>query len=123
MTPQRRVILEELQRVHTHPTADAVYDAVRRRMPGISLGTVYRSLERLSEQGLIRKIHSAGAQQRYDGIPGEHYHVRCTGCGRIDDLHIRPIAAVTRAVSGISDFTITGHTLEYSGLCPECGSK
>ena len=67
MTRQRPVILEELKNLTTHPTADELYSMVRRRLPRISLGTVYRNLEILSEMGLAQKLESAGAQRRYGG--------------------------------------------------------
>jgi Fur family ferric uptake transcriptional regulator len=56
MTRQRRVILEELRKVNTHPSADEIYEIVRKRLPRISLGTVYRNLEILSESGDIQKL-------------------------------------------------------------------
>ena len=66
-TPQRKVILEELQKAASHPTAAELYEIVRRRLPRISLGTVYRNLELLSESGLIRKLSMGSAEARFDG--------------------------------------------------------
>ena len=66
-TRQRQVILEELQKLQSHPTAAALYEIVRRRVPKISLGTVYRNLELLARTGLIRKLEFAGAEARFDG--------------------------------------------------------
>src|SRR5262249_59374589 len=68
-----------------HPTADWVYRQARRRLPRISLGTVYRNLKRLAEEGLIREIHAGGHPARFDGNTGRHYHIRCLGCGRVND--------------------------------------
>jgi Fur family ferric uptake transcriptional regulator len=73
MTNQRQVILEEIQKVNTHPTADEVYETVRKRLPRISLGTVYRNLEILSACGLIQKIGPLSNQMRFDGITKKHY--------------------------------------------------
>ena len=84
MTRQRRVILQELQKVTTHPTADQVYDMVRKKLPRISLATVYRNLDLLAQDGLISKL-DGGAQLRFDGNPADHYHIRCTRCQRVDD--------------------------------------
>ena len=67
MTNQRRVILEELRKVHTHPTVDELYTIVKARMPHISLGTVYRNLDLLTETGEVLKLDSAGSMRRYDG--------------------------------------------------------
>jgi Fur family ferric uptake transcriptional regulator len=120
MTSQRKVILEELRGVDTHPTADRIYEMVRRRLPRISLGTVYRNLETLAEQGLIRKYESAGSQRRYDGDPSNHYHVRCLRCGRLDDVPLSPVADVEHLLKDRTEYEIVGHRLEFEGICPDC---
>ncbi|MBW2172694.1 MAG: transcriptional repressor, partial [Deltaproteobacteria bacterium] len=86
MTPQRKVILEELRMADSHLTADDVYKMVRARLPRISLGTVYRNLEILSRLGMIHKLELGGMQKRFDGKTQDHYHLRCLRCGRIDDV-------------------------------------
>ena len=85
MTRQRRVILEELRKVNTHPSADEIYEIVRKRLPRISLGTVYRNLEILSEYGDIQKLEPGCSLKRFDGNPNEHCHIRCVSCDRIAD--------------------------------------
>ncbi|NNK14655.1 MAG: transcriptional repressor, partial [Desulfofustis sp.] len=81
LTPQRQVILEELAKVKTHPTANEVYDMVRKRLPRIGLGTVYRNLELMADNGMILKLEVGGSQKRFDATTDLHYHIRCTGCG------------------------------------------
>jgi Fur family ferric uptake transcriptional regulator len=120
MTAQRKVILEELRRVDTHPTADTIYAMVRRRLPRISLATVYRNLEWLAGAGLIRKYESGGSQRRFDGNPSDHYHVRCVRCGRLDDIPMEPSPTLDQAARGNTDYQIVGHRLEYLGVCPAC---
>jgi len=120
MTRQRRVILDEIRQVRTHPTADEVYELVRKRLPRISLGTVYRNLETLSEWGLIQKLDLAGSQRRFDGNTNLHYHVRCTYCGRVDDLAIEPIGAIEQVMGTRGEYLITGYHLEFTGICPTC---
>ncbi|MGO9569428.1 MAG: Fur family transcriptional regulator [Desulfomonilaceae bacterium] len=120
MTPQRRIILEELREVHTHPTAGEIYEIVRKRLPRISLGTVYRNLEILSEIGMIQKLEMAGAQKRFDGTVENHYHVRCVRCGRVDDVLVDTIPMVNEALAESSDYEILWHRLEFVGLCPQC---
>ena len=120
MTRQRQIILEELQKDYSHPTASVVYQKVRRRLPQISLGTVYRNLEILSEQGLIKKLELAGAQKRFDGTLSKHYHVRCLKCGRINDVSMKTLTALDKKLSEMCDYEITGHRLEFIGLCPKC---
>jgi len=121
LTKPRRVILEELRALKTHPTADQVYELVRRRLPNVSLGTVYRNLEVMSEAGLIRRIWPGAEQRRYDGDVQDHYHVRCLKCGRIDD--VPPGAAGTRLISFLAKpvgYDVTGVYVEYLGVCPAC---
>jgi Fur family ferric uptake transcriptional regulator len=120
MTRQRRVILEELDTPGQHPTADEIYRRVRLRMPNISLGTVYRNLEVLSQSGLVRKLQIGPGQKRYDRASDKHYHVRCVKCGRISDLEPGPFGDLEAAASGNSGFDIVGHELEFEGLCEQC---
>ncbi len=123
MTRQRRVILEELSKARTHPTADEVYARVRRRLPRISLGTVYRNLETLSARGLIGKLEVAGTQKRFDGDAGRHHHVRCIRCGLIADALLEDIDAVASAIGEVEGYEITGYRLELLGRCPRCRGK
>ena len=123
MTRQRKIILEELRSLHTHPTADEVYDTVRKRMPRISLGTVYRNLEILSQWGLAQKLDLAGNRRRFDGSTGDHYHVRCVRCGEVEDVPIAPLQNLEESVRSNTDFEIIGHRLNFLGLCPGCRSE
>jgi Fe2+ or Zn2+ uptake regulation protein len=123
MTHQRQVILEEVQKVDTHPTADEVYEMVRKRLPRISLGTVYRNLEILSTSGLIQKIGPPSSQMRFDGITKNHYHIRCIHCGRVEDAPIETVDKLENAIREISDYSIIGHKLEFIGICPRCEEK
>ena len=120
MTRQRQIVLEELRKNYSHPTASEVYQRVRKRLPQISLGTVYRNLEILSEQGLIKKLELSGTQKRFDGTLSEHYHVRCFKCGRISDVSMKTLTALDEKLSEICDYEIVGHRLEFIGLCPKC---
>lgn len=119
MTRQRAVILEELRKVTSHPTADELYGLVRGRLPRISLGTVYRNLDFLTETGEILKLEAAGSTKRFDGNTAWHQHVRCTHCGRIGDV------MTPRTPPGIDGlhaegFAITGARVEYDGVCERC---
>jgi len=120
MTQQRRVILEELRKRNIHPTADVLYEMVRKRLPRISLGTVYRNLEILTALGEIQTLELSGSQKRYDGIPQKHYHIRCIYCERMDDAPIAPLNSLEDELYGATVYTIMGHRLEFMGLCPEC---
>jgi Fur family transcriptional regulator, ferric uptake regulator len=120
ITKQRQIILEELKKTPSHPTADEVYLIVRQRLPRISLGTVYRNLELLSENGMIQKLDWSGRQKRYDGNFENHYHIRCLNCGRVDDVLIKPFAVVEKTFREVTDYKIMGYRLEVLGLCTHC---
>jgi Fur family ferric uptake transcriptional regulator len=120
MTPQREVILQEIERADSHPTADQIYAMVRKRLPRISLGTVYRNLEVLSQLGMIRKVEVGGSQKRFDYRTENHYHARCLECGRVDDLPIQPETSMEEAIESLIDYHIVGHRLEFIGLCFNC---
>ena len=121
MTQQRRVILEELNKLTCHPTAEELHRIVRERLPNISIATVYRNLERLSEEGMIWKMNVGGAQRRFDATTANHYHIRCSVCGRVDDLHMEVMPSIEEAARKATGYTELSHTVEFSGLCPTCG--
>ena len=123
MTKQRRVILETLRRKNIHPTADQIYEMVRRQMPRISLGTVYRNLEILTALGEIQTLELSGTQKRFDGVPQKHYHIRCLHCGRVDDAPIAPLNTLEDDLYKSTVYTIMGHRLEFIGLCPACSQN
>ena len=121
-TTQRRVILEELRRLTSHPSAASLHALVRERLPKISLGTVYRNLELLAHGGLIQKLDLGSTEARYDGNPAPHYHARCVQCGRVVDVSGVHVQAVEPVGASLGGFEILGHRLEFVGLCPECRS-
>jgi Fur family ferric uptake transcriptional regulator len=119
-TKQRQVILEELQKMRSHPTASKLYVVVRRRLPKISLGTVYRNLELLSRMGIINKFEHSRGEARYDGTVEHHDHLRCVCCGRLDDLSGPPLPLPSKGREDRGGYKITGHRLEFLGICPQC---
>jgi len=121
MTRQRAIILDFLRKLKGHPTADQIYDEVKKRMPRISLGTVYRNLEFLCSQGLVYTVETGCSQRRYECVGEMHYHVRCIDCGYIEDLEFAMELSIEELISKDCDFEITGHCLEFIGYCPKCG--
>jgi Fur family ferric uptake transcriptional regulator len=120
MTKQRKVIVEELKKLKTHPSATALYELVRKRLPRISLGTVYRNLDLLAEAGIIQKLETAGTQKRFDGTVENHYHVRCVQCGQVDDIPLPLFGEIEDLLGELSNYKILSHRLEFQGVCPSC---
>ena len=120
MTRQRQVILNELLKSEAHPAADEIYKAVRRKLPHISLGTVYRNLEILSQAGMIGKLDTGSPERRFDGRMDRHYHIRCQQCGRVEDVPLKPLSQIEARLEKQIDYDVSGHNLEFCGICPEC---
>jgi Fur family ferric uptake transcriptional regulator len=120
LTRQRTVILEELRKVTTHPSADEIYEMVRKRLPRVSLGTIYRNLEILSKTGEIRRLEGGSQLKRFDGLADHHYHIRCLRCDRLVDIFVHIGAELDDRIRGATDFSVRGHHLEFVGICPSC---
>lgn len=120
MTNQREIILRELQNSKQHLTADELYDIVKKMMPRISLATVYRNLEILSEAGIIGKLEISGRQKRFDYDPSGHDHIYCAVCHRVDNLDISGKTIEPEEIRAVKGYSVTGYRLEIIGICPEC---
>jgi Fur family transcriptional regulator, ferric uptake regulator len=123
-TKQRQVIIEELMKLRTHPSAGELYGRVKKRLPRISLGTVYRNLDMLTREGTICRLDAAGSPKRFDGERGAHHHIRCVRCGRVDDLPAgAEHAECDREIVRGTGYRILELRIEYLGLCPSCRKK
>lgn len=120
-TEQRGAVFDYLTCTQSHPTADEVFVAVRPGLPGISLATVYKSLETLVSCGLARKLTYGDGSARYDGRTDPHHHARCAQCDRVMDVAgSLPQAFVQDLQREAPDFTVTGYRLELTGYCEPC---
>ena len=123
LTHQRLEIVRVIAADDTHPDVETVYQAVRVRVPTISLDTVYRTLATLAERGLITRVLFTPGSARYDANQARHHHFVCTGCGLVRDVEdhdldgIRATAEVTRI--GRPDTV----TVQFRGVCAECQTK
>lgn len=120
-TEQRAAVFRYLSHTDVHPTADEVFLNVRDSVPGISLATVYKSLETLVGCGLAVKLTYGDGSSRYDGRTDPHHHVRCLACGMVADLPDRvPDGQLARLEEAAHDFRVTGLRLELTGYCADC---
>ena len=120
MTSQREIILKELQDSRQHLTADELYERVKKFMPRISLATVYRNLETLSEAGIIGKLEISGRQKRFDSDVHPHDHIYCLQCHRVDNIDFDRDLVDPRAVASDKGYRITGYRVEFKGICASC---
>lgn len=119
-TIQCSLVLNMVNRLQCHPTADEVYDAIIMDHPHISRGTVYRNLNRLAEMGKIRKIEVPGRADRFDHLCHEHYHVRCEKCGRVFDVDMASVTGLEKLIQEDHGFQFTGYDIFFTGVCPDC---
>lgn len=117
---QRAFIKQYLASTSSHPTADTVYDEIRKRIPNISLGTVYRNLNQLTETGEIIKLSCGGCCDRFDGNTSPHYHFICTLCGTVMDLDMDSIDFVNECAAKHFTGRIEGSQTYFYGTCPSC---
>lgn len=119
-TIQRELIKQELCSMANHPTADEVYASIHEKHPTISKATVFRTLGRLADDGQALRVRINNGADHFDHQTFAHYHVHCTECGKVDDV-LMPVADdVEKQASEVSDYLITGYTLQFDGICPAC---
>ena len=122
-TIQRKIILEELKRVKTHPTADGIFTLVRKTIPTITFGTVYRNLNLLRDAGKILELTCGRYSCRYDGDASQHYHFFCLKCKNVFDARIPAVENLDRKVSQKLKFQVKYHRIEFYGYCQKCKAK
>ena len=123
LTPQRHAILDFLKRVDTHPKAEDIYRHVHSKFPGISLGTIYNTLNMLRDKGLIQELSYGDTSSRFDGNPAPHYHITCEHCGAVVDYHKHLDCLLEQEAAKDTGFVIKRHRLELYGLCPDCQQR
>lgn len=122
-TRQREVILSVLRSTTSHPTADWVYQEVRKEMPNVSLGTIYRNLKILTEMGEALELSYGSTYSRFDGNTEEHYHFVCESCDNVFDIDMPLIEGIGDNVEEAMGAKVTSHRLEFYGKCKDCLAK
>jgi Fur family transcriptional regulator, peroxide stress response regulator len=120
VTKQRELIIKVLENNRTHPTADWIYEKVKKEIPDISKGTVYRNLQVLLEDGVITELNLDGILARYEEKQKTHYHFKCEKCGRVIDLDEPVLQGINERVAKKTGFKVSGHQAEFHGLCKNC---
>jgi Fur family peroxide stress response transcriptional regulator len=123
-TPQRLHILRALLETDKHPTAEDIWEGVRRVSPTTTLGTVYKTLDTLKEMGEVMELDMRDDSRHYDALrPTAHPHAVCTGCGRIDDVDLDGLAALQSRATEASGYHIREQHVTFYGLCRTCQGK
>ncbi|MFN4071156.1 MAG: manganese-dependent transcriptional regulator PerR [Thermus caldifontis] len=120
LTRQRKAVLEVVRKARNHPDAAWIYQEVRKVVPKVSLGTIYRTLEALVEEGYLIPITKAGEATRYDANLHPHLHLVCERCGAIVDLEVPLPDLLTPVQEAYPHLEVRGVELTYKGLCPAC---
>ena len=117
---QRERILEILKNTRIHPTAGWIYNKLQNEFSGLSMGTVYRNLNILIEQGLVKKIDFGSTFDRFEANIHPHYHFICENCGAIKDLDMPIDKSLNEKVNKQTNYQTNRHRIEFYGICDEC---
>ena len=120
---QRELVLRKVEELCDHPTAEEIFDKAAPECPGLSLGTVYRNLNQLAENGALRRITTPSGPDRFDGNVTPHLHAICTCCGRVIDVPRAPLPDLCSIASAHTGMAITGMTLVFHGICSACSAN
>lgn len=121
ITPQRLSIIKVLISDNSHPSIERVYNQVKTDFPTTSLATIYKTVAMLKDMGELMEISLGDGSNRVDGYtPDTHPHLICSHCKKIVDADVEEVKAVDLALTHTYGFKITGHRLDFFGLCPEC---
>ena len=117
---QRERIYQAVHASREHPSAQMVYDLLREELPRLSLGTVYRNLHQMAQEGMLQELE--GPTARFDACLAPHAHIRCTCCGRVMDLSALEEPAPVRPAAE-AGWQVERYSLMLEGICPACAGK
>jgi Fur family peroxide stress response transcriptional regulator len=120
---QKERFLALLSSTEIHPTASWLYEHLKEDFPDLSLGTVYRNLSILTDQGLVQKISVGSTFNRFEAKTAPLHHLICSKCGKIIDFEEKFFPAINEEISRATDFDIEGYRMDFFGNCRECRNK
>ncbi|RUM50328.1 MAG: transcriptional repressor [Hydrogenothermus sp.] len=118
-TQQRNIIYDIVASTNTHPTADWIYEQAKKQIPNISLGTVYRNLKVLVEEGKILEIND-GKVSRFDANISPHHHFKCENCGSLYDIEEGELLYINKDIAQKKGYTVNNSFVVLYGICPKC---
>lgn len=123
LTHQREVIYRVLMQARDHPCPEAIYEKVRKRIPSISAGTVYKNIKTFLNAGLLREVTLHHGTMRLETNVQPHHHLVCTGCKAIFDIDSQEVDEVHLKHKPQKGFLVSGYKIEFYGLCPGCRKR
>jgi len=123
LTPQRMLIYDILYQSTRHPTADEIYRVAKRRYPGLSLNTVYKTLESLIAVGEVVAVETPNSRAHYEITKAPHHHFLCRGCGSIEDVPDSTLGKISIPRGLSKEYDVTGFGIMLYGYCPNCRAK
>ena len=120
---QRKLILDTVLENKVHPTADFIYEYLKKENPNLSLGTVYRNLSQLVEHGFITKVSIPGQPDRFDGSTKDHCHLLCGSCNDIYDIESKLIEDIPSKLSQELGINIISSSVLFRGICKKCNEN
>ena len=120
MTKQQLVVYQVVKNSHSHPDVEEIWQQARKQLPELGIATVYRALNRLAEEGSIRRIAVSGSSDRFDGTLAPHAHAFCVVCGRVRDVQLGDIEDMIKTAAGSTDVRVE---VTISEVCAECAAK
>lgn len=117
---QRKLVLQTVIDNKVHPNAEFVYKALKEDYPELSLGTVYRNLNSLVKNNMLKRISIPNGSDCFDGTLAEHQHLVCTKCGRVMDINIFELEKIRISIYNKTGFNINYSSLAIEGICKEC---
>lgn len=121
LTKQRAAILRALDG-SAHLSAETILERVREELPGVSLGTIYRTLDILRELGLVQVFSYAGSAARFEAVLEKHHHLLCTRCGQLVNVNAPGLADLASSIGGARGYADIDCALTITGLCASCMS-
>jgi len=119
-TPQRIAICRIALHSREHPTAQSIYDEVKKVHPTVSLATVYKTIQVLRDLDLIQELNFPKGQARFDSYIKPHVNLICVQCGNIEDLDDPTAREISERVSAATEFKPNGQRIDVYGTCPKC---
>ncbi len=117
---QREMVLQAVRENRVHPTAEYIYSYLKPVLPTISLATVYRNLNQLSEAGVITRLSLGDGVDRFDGNITPHYHMICSCCHSVIDIPAEVSVSLDQADAQQRGYEVKGYEVSFSGVCPNC---